>query len=59
MDPNLTMRLYAEAMARARALCDGEAIAACDAFLEADGHMQTLIAHMTINDDAPKWEQFV
>ena len=55
MDPNETLRLYREAMSRARALCDGEAIAACDAFLEAEEHMQNLISWLAMGGFAPVW----
>lgn len=57
MDPNETLRLYREAQSRARALCDGEAIAACDAFLEADVHMINLIAWLTSGGFAPDWSR--
>lgn len=55
MDPNATLRLYRDAMARARDLCDGEAIAACDAFLEADEHMLNLFAWLQNGGFAPDW----
>lgn len=55
MDPDETLRLYREARGRAIALCDGEAIAACDAFLEADGHLNELLEWLSIGGFQPKW----
>lgn len=55
MDPNETLRLYREAQARGRALADGEAIFACEAFLEADEHMVNLIAWLSSGGFAPTW----
>lgn len=55
MDPNVTLRLYREAIARAHELCDGEAIAACDAFLEAEQHMGNLLGWLGDGGFAPDW----
>lgn len=57
MDPNETLRLYREARARAFALCDGEAIAACEAFLEADEHMTALIGWLVLGGFPPNWSE--
>lgn len=57
MDPNETLRLYREAIARAHELCDGEAIAACEAFLEADEHLQALTAWLASGGFAPDWSK--
>lgn len=54
MDPNETLRLYREAIARAKALCDGEAVFACDAFLEAEEHMGNLLTWLASGGFAPR-----
>lgn len=57
MDPNETLRLYRAAAARGRALADGEAIAACEAFLEADEHMRNLDEWLTRGGFKPEaWQ---
>lgn len=55
MDPDATLAAYHAAMAEARKLTDGEAIAACDAFLEADEHMGNLLEWLARGGFAPKW----
>jgi hypothetical protein len=55
MDPNETLRLYREARRRALALVDGEAIAACDAFMEADEHMSNLLEWLAKTGFEPDW----
>lgn len=55
MDPNETLRLFREAQQRGRELADGEAIAACEAFLEADEHWLNLVAWLSNGGYAPTW----
>lgn len=55
MDPNVTLRLYREAVARGRDLADGEAIAGCDALLEASEHMDNLLGWLASGGYAPDW----
>jgi hypothetical protein len=55
MDPDETLRLYNQAIAEACDLVDGEAIAACNAFLEAAQHMENLFGWLKAGGFAPDW----
>lgn len=55
MDPDALLALYRQHVARARELADGEAIAACDEFLEASTLMDDLIEWLGKGGFPPAW----
>lgn len=57
MDPDALLALYREHVARARELADGEAIAACDEFLEAAELMDDLLQWLEKGGFPPRWRQ--
>jgi len=57
MDPEALLAEYRALVARGRELADGEAIAACDALLEASDKMDDLLEWLSKGGFVPRWSQ--
>lgn len=57
MDPDEALRLYNQSITEACDLVEGEAVSACDHFLEATQHMTELLEWLKSGGFAPDWSK--